>query len=159
MIIFIDADGTLLNDEKHVPKSAAEAIQSARRNGHRAYLCTGRSREDIFEEIENAGFDGFICDNGALIESDGEVIFDETESEKKFEKSFAIRFLIDRFKIDPSDTIAIGDSKYDLPMFEVCKINIAMGNGKDEIKSAATFVTDSVDEDGILHAFQRLNLI
>ena len=36
MIIFIDADGTLLNDEKHVPKSSVKAIQSARLNGHQA---------------------------------------------------------------------------------------------------------------------------
>lgn len=159
MIVFVDVDGTLLDEEKHVPKSAAQAIQSARAKNHQVYLCTGRSREDIFAEIEDVGFDGFICDNGAYIESNGEVLFDDRENDTKYSKATAIRFMLDRFNIDQSETISIGDSKYDLPMFEVCKINIAMGDGKDELKSVATFVTDAVSDDGILHAFEKLNLV
>ena len=49
--IFLDGDGTLTDDEKHIPSFAAEAIRKARANGHRVYLCTGRSRAEIYDEI------------------------------------------------------------------------------------------------------------
>ena len=32
---------------------------------------------------------------------------------------------------------------------------ICMENGSDEAKSAATYITDSNDEDGIAHAFEK----
>lgn len=50
-IIFLDVDGTLTDYEKHIPAFAAEAIRKARANGHRVYLCTGRSRAEIYDEI------------------------------------------------------------------------------------------------------------
>jgi len=34
-----------------------------------------------------------------------------------------------------------------------------MGNGGEEIKAIADFVTDAVAEDGLTHAFQRLGLV
>ena len=57
------------------------------------------------------------------------------------------------------DTIAFGDAKIDIPMFEYCHMGVAMGNGGEEIKAIADFVTDAVAEDGLAHAFQRLDLI
>lgn len=50
-IIFLDVDGTLTDYEKHIPAFAEEAIRKARANGHRVYLCTGRSRAEIYDEI------------------------------------------------------------------------------------------------------------
>ena len=57
------------------------------------------------------------------------------------------------------DTIAFGDAKIDIPMFEYCAVGVAMGNGGEEIKAKADFVTDAVSDDGLAHAFQRLGLI
>lgn len=45
------------------------------------------------------------------------------------------------------DTIAFGDAKMDIPMFEYCAVGVAMGNGGEEIKAVADFVTDTVAED------------
>ena len=45
-IIFIDVDGTLVNYENILLKSAVEAIQSARPLGHKVYISTGRSRAE-----------------------------------------------------------------------------------------------------------------
>lgn len=42
-IIFIDVDGTLLSYENKLPESAVTAIRQARKNGHKVYICTGRS--------------------------------------------------------------------------------------------------------------------
>ena len=37
--------------------------------------------------------------------------------------------------------------------------SVAMGNAREEVKRLADMVTDHIDEDGILHAFERLGLI
>lgn len=73
-LIFIDVDGTLCDLAGEVPKSAREAIQLARSNGHLVYICTGRSKPEITEEILEIGFDGMICAGGGYIEINGEVI-------------------------------------------------------------------------------------
>ncbi|MGM9919228.1 MAG: HAD hydrolase family protein [Lactimicrobium massiliense] len=60
---------------------------------------------------------------------------------------------------DQKDTISFGDAKIDLSMFELCAYNVAMGNGGDEIKAAADYVTDDVDNDGLYKAFVHIGLI
>lgn len=44
-------------------------------------------------------------------------------------------------------------------LMEYCAVGVAMGNGGEEIKAKADFVTDAVADDGLAHAFQRLGLI
>lgn len=45
-IIFLDLDGTLWTFEK-IPSSALEAIELARKNGHKIYINTGRTRCEV----------------------------------------------------------------------------------------------------------------
>ena len=73
-IIFIDVDGTLVSYENVLPKSAVEAIQSARQKGHKVYICTGRSRAEVYDYIWNIELDGMIGGNGSYVESDGKII-------------------------------------------------------------------------------------
>ena len=75
--IFLDIDGTLFSSEiSGTPKSAIEAIHEARKNGHKVFLCTGRTRcqcSDYFQyEI-----DGFIFGAGSCIYVGEECIFDQ----------------------------------------------------------------------------------
>ena len=48
-VIFIDIDGTLLDYENKLPASADRAIKEARKNGHRVYICTGRSEVEVYD--------------------------------------------------------------------------------------------------------------
>lgn len=73
-IIFIDVDGTLCMPNGKVPKSASEAIKKARLNGHKVFLCTGRSKPELTEDILEIGFDGVIGAGGGYIEVDEETI-------------------------------------------------------------------------------------
>lgn len=73
-IIFIDVDGTLVDYENKLPESAVEAIRTARKNGHRVYISTGRSRAEVYDEIWDIGLDGMIGGNGSYVEDDGEVV-------------------------------------------------------------------------------------
>ena len=43
-IIFLDVDGTLVDYKGRIPESAAAAVRLARQQGHKVYICTGRSR-------------------------------------------------------------------------------------------------------------------
>lgn len=73
-IIFIDVDGTLVDYEGRLPKSAAEAVRRARANGHRVYICTGRSRAEVYQNIWDIGLDGMIGGNGSYVEDHGHVV-------------------------------------------------------------------------------------
>ncbi len=74
MIVFIDVDGTLVDYENHLPDSAVQAIRRARANGHRVYICTGRSKAEVYENIWNIGLDGMIGGNGSYVEDHGHVV-------------------------------------------------------------------------------------
>lgn len=73
-IIFLDVDGTLVDYENHLPPSAAAAIRQARENGHRVYICTGRSKAEVYPELWDIGLDGMIGGNGSYVEDRGHVV-------------------------------------------------------------------------------------
>ena len=276
-IIFLDVDGTLINYEAKLPESAAQAVNEARKNGHRVYLCTGCSKAEILQR-NLCETDGLIGGNGAYVEDHEQVILhqglskeevkhivdwcnnrhlgfyleansgmycndymleqgpetmikyaqgkgadlsmakeiaetfvngfihvtgkdlyredvnkisfilsdyqDHLDSKKEFvgleantwggkgetalfgdlgpsgiTKKHAIEVLLEYLHADRKDTIAFGDAKIDIEMLDYCEIGVAMGNGGPEIKAMADMITDDVDEDGLYHAFQKLNLI
>ena len=72
--ILIDVDGTLLDYENKLPESAKMAIRQARQNGHKVYICTGRSKAEVYDYIWDIGLDGMIGGNGSYVEDNGEVI-------------------------------------------------------------------------------------
>ncbi len=79
-IIFVDVDGTLLNYENELPESAVLAIKQARKNNHKVYICTGRSRAEVYEYIWDIGLDGMIGGNGSYVENNNEVLMHKTLS-------------------------------------------------------------------------------
>jgi Cof subfamily protein (haloacid dehalogenase superfamily) len=54
-----------------------EQWQQARENGHLVYICTGRSKAELFADILDIGFDGIIGAAGGYIEAGEEVILHE----------------------------------------------------------------------------------
>lgn len=81
-VIFLDVDGTLVNDHGIIPDSAKEAVQQARKNGHLVFLSTGRSKAELFPDILDVGFDGIIGAAGGYIELENRVLFHERVSEE-----------------------------------------------------------------------------
>lgn len=274
-ILFIDVDGTLLDYENNLPASADKAIKLARKNGHKVYICTGRSEGEVYDYIWDIGLDGMIGGNGAYVRDGDTIVLDQVidadtersvvdwlhekglefylesnsglyasenfetradetvkeysrrkgkegasdmtvrklfpemlfgedlyrddikkisfvldsymdhiESKKAFPqlkagtwggageialfgdlgvkditKAHAINALLEHLNADYEDTLAFGDAKVDIPMFELCGTGVAMGSGGDECKEAADYVTDDVDNDGLYNAFVHLHLI
>lgn len=73
-IIFLDVDGTIVDYANHILASAVKAIRQAREKDHLVYVCTGRSRAEMPEEIWKIGFDGMIGGNGSYVEHEGQII-------------------------------------------------------------------------------------
>lgn len=269
-VLLLDIDGTLVNYRTELPAGAAAAVREARARGHRVYLCTGRSRAEIYDHLWDLGVDGLIGGNGSYVEDAGQAIFHQVldpavvaeavewllaeelgfylecnsglyGSDDLPEKAAMIlggptpenvRFITDAmphliygtrsgrddvnkisFVLEPGvdlealaaryagraaidtwsltgngpefgefgqlgvhkgvaigrlavhlgadadDLIGFGDARSDLGMFAACGTAVAMGNAPDEVKTAATLVTDHVDADGLANAFRRLGLI
>ena len=74
-------------------------------------------------------------------------------------KANAIHKTVEALNEDMENTISFGDAKIDIPMFEVCAHSCAMGNGGDETKAAAEYITDDVENDGLYKAFEHFRLI
>lgn len=274
-IVFLDVDGTLIDYEAKTPDSAKKAVEEARANGHKVYICTGCSKAEI-EQRDLPELDGMIGANGGYVEDAGEVVMhqsltrdeckaivdwcnerhlgfylesnsgmyineyfveqapetmkkyamgkgaddeaaeaaastfinqmirtddlyrddvnkisfilssyqDHLDSKKDFPeleantwggkgelalygdlgptgitKKHAIETLLEHLGAKKEDTISFGDAKIDLSMFELCEYNVAMGNGGPEIKEAADYITDDVNQDGLYNAFKHLELI
>lgn len=72
-------------------------------------------------------------------------------------KATGIKILLDKYNLD--EYICFGDSLNDEEMFNHAKTSICMGQGDEYIKTIATYVTDSIDDDGIYNACIKLKLI
>ena len=73
-------------------------------------------------------------------------------------KRGAVKAIID-YLGDAGTTYGFGDSENDISLFEQVDVSVAMGNAAPAVKEAASFVTDSVSDDGVATALARLGLI
>ena len=60
------------------------------------------------------------------------------------------------FSIVKDDVIAIGDSETDLPLFNVAKTSVALGNSSDYVRSKASFSVSGKSGDGLIEALDKL---
>lgn len=75
MNFFFDIDGTILPFGRSAPDSAVAAIRKLRRDGHRAFLATGRSPVEVLDSVYEIGFDGGVFSAGADIIVNGKQIY------------------------------------------------------------------------------------
>lgn len=78
---------------------------------------------------------------------------------KGINKAFGMEKYLEYQGISPKDTIAFGDGPNDFDMIEYANVGVVMGNGREELKKLADFVTRDVDKDGIQYAMKHLGLI
>lgn len=74
-------------------------------------------------------------------------------------KAAGMELLLQALGMARQDTYAIGDSTNDLPMFRAAGHAICMGNGMEEAKAAAEYITDTVLADGVEKALAHYGLI
>ncbi|WP_442588137.1 Cof-type HAD-IIB family hydrolase [Pedobacter sp. AW31-3R] len=67
-------------------------------------------------------------------------------------KEVGVITFCEHFGIDVKETMSFGDGGNDIKMLEYTQIGVAMGNANQNVKDIADYVTDDVDNDGILKA-------
>lgn len=136
-ILFIDIDGTLVDQgvgKEKIPSSAITAIKKTREKGNYVYLCTGRSKPEIFSFILDIGIDGIIGAGGSYIEINNEIIFHE---------------------MLPSDVVKDIISYFDANHFDYyLEANNGLYGSKNLIKRLQYLIYGDIDND--LEAKQRL---
>ena len=75
------------------------------------------------------------------------------------DKARGMHILMDHLGIPMEDSLAIGDSTNDLPMFQTARHTVCMGDGMEELKKEAEYITTSVLDNGIEKALQHFRLI
>ena len=74
-------------------------------------------------------------------------------------KAAGMLALLDALQIPQEQTLAIGDSTNDLPMFSVAAHTACLGGGMEELKAVSEYVTAPVLEDGIQKALAHFGLL
>jgi len=67
-------------------------------------------------------------------------------------KSVGFKVALDMLKIKPEESIAIGDSATDVPLFDICGYSIALGNSSDEVKASAKHCVNGTNGNGLVEA-------
>ena len=99
-IIFFDVDGTLVagvDGVEYVPESTKKAIALTRAKGNLVYLCTGRSKAEIYDLILDCGIDGVIGAGGGYVEIGDTMLY-----HKKVTKE-AVNHMVDYFEANNFD--------------------------------------------------------
>ncbi|MBN1248974.1 MAG: HAD-IIB family hydrolase [Anaerolineae bacterium] len=74
------------------------------------------------------------------------------------DKGTGLAEVMARLGIPPEAVMAIGDNPNDLPVFEHAALRVAMGNGTQAGRQAATVVAPTNDDEGVAWAVQRFVL-
>lgn len=68
------------------------------------------------------------------------------------DKGYAMFKICEKYQIDKSKTIAIGDNENDLEMIRDAGFGVAMGNALDVVKDVADYITDTFSQNGVAKA-------
>lgn len=84
--VFLDIDGTLIDDGEVLHKSTAEAIEKAAKNGHKLFLCSGRERNIVSKKLVEAGLSDGVFGAGASVICEGKEIFHSSFSTEVYDR-------------------------------------------------------------------------
>ena len=79
-------------------------------------------------------------------------------NEKGIDKAVGLKKALSILDIDPEDTVAIGDSETDIPMFNMCGYSIALNHAKENVKARAKYVVNGRQGEGAVEAIEYIML-
>jgi hypothetical protein len=79
-------------------------------------------------------------------------------NEKGMNKASGLAHALEMLKARPEETVAIGDSETDLPMYDICGCSIALGHAEETVKSKATHVVKGSEGSGLAEAVDLVAL-
>lgn len=78
---------------------------------------------------------------------------------KDVSKMHGIKHLLSGLNLENKPVYAFGDGANDVPMIKFADHSVAMGNGIDEVKQLADFVTTANTDNGIVNGLKHFDLI
>lgn len=115
------------------------------------------SSKDMANELSDYLLSNFGKDIAVKVNTLNNGIYAVDVNSNEVSKANAIEFLIDYLNLNKSEIVAIGDNMNDISLFEHAGYRVAMGNAVDELKAIADFVTDSVEEQGIIKVIDMIS--
>ena len=76
-----------------------------------------------------------------------------------FTKATAIDVILEAYGLTLEDAYVFGDSTNDIAMFEHVPNAVLMGRHSPELEPYASFLTKTVEQDGIWYAMEKLGLL
>ena len=73
-------------------------------------------------------------------------------NEKGVDKAYGLKEALKMLKADPEETVAIGDSETDMPMYDICGCSIALGHADENVKKKADYVVAGREGAGLAEA-------
>ena len=95
-MIFLDIDGTLVNDKKELPKKNKEAIDAALNMGHKVFICTGRPLSSVTRLLPIFGLERPGC---YAITYNGGLIYDAYAKKPIYKKTLTmdqVKYIFDK---------------------------------------------------------------
>lgn len=74
-------------------------------------------------------------------------------------KDIAIQKILDFYNFNKDEAMAFGDGGNDISMLKYVGTGVAMGNATDNVKAISDYITDSVQEDGIVSALKHFKIL
>ena len=79
-------------------------------------------------------------------------------NEKGVDKALGLKEALRTLKAGLEETVAIGDSETDIPMFEACGHSIALGHADDSVKQKAAHIVKGREGAGLVEAIDHVAL-
>lgn len=70
-------------------------------------------------------------------------------------KGNAVKYVADMYGIKKEEIMSCGDQNNDIELLTCAGIGVAMGNATETLKSYADYITDTVNNDGVVKAVER----
>ena len=155
--------GILLDGEHSVHPIMSREVERLREAGFPIHNLEAEQEPDFVKFVTFSGEGGDVEGFKRELEEDYTIINRENWMYelvlKGFSKAAGMELILRHLGAEPEDTLAIGDSTNDLPMFRLAKHTVCMGGGMDEVKAMCDYVTAPVMEDGIEKALKHYSLI
>lgn len=110
-------------------------------------LLISSEERPLYDNIENSLTDDvyYSIANGSLIQV----------MKKGATKWNGVKTTLEHFGVLPSEAVYFGDDNDDIEPIKNCGIGVAMSNAIETVKSAADYITDSNDEDGVAKFIEK----
>lgn len=131
-----------------------ELVENLHAHGVRTLIMSGGLDLVARKVCELTGIERYVA-NGFLLDEDGHLSGEGACHVKINDKGTPTREALQRLGVDPRRAAAVGNTRFDIPMFRECGLAIAFNPGDEEVVQAAHHVVRDLDMRHVWPLLQR----